>query len=291
MRIKMPGSMLPLPFYIKDGRMSNEELTKAIQSGEYERMEQLWTQCRGFVYQQANRWARAWANRPDFDIDDLMQAGYIALCEAVRGFQEEKGHSFISYLAFHLKTEFARCAGCRTPAQAKEPLNHATSLDAPAYNDPENDTTIGENIPVVEPGFEIIEEDIFNQQIASLLDQALDTLPEKQREVIEMYYLRRFTYLKIAELLECSHSRAGQLVKDGLKRLRNGKYAPLLSEIYYGDRNYYKHTSYSAWKYSGTSSPERELLWKERQAHQRLLKHCVDHMGMTMEEAQALFPL
>ena len=242
--------------------MSNEELTKAIQAGEYALMEQLWQQCRKFVHQQANRWARAWLNRADFDIDDLMQAGYIALYEAVRGFTEEKGHSFISYLAFHLKTEFARCAGYRTPAQAREPLNHGTSLDMPAYSgDMENDTTIGDTIPSVEQGFEEVEEAIFNQQLAETLNKALQTIPDRLRSVVELYYLHGLTYYEIADMMRVSHSRIGQLNKDGLRRLRKCAYTSTLYEMYGG--NYYRHTSYSSWKYSGTSSPEWELLKKE----------------------------
>lgn len=270
--------------------MSNEELTEAIQAGEYALMEQLWQQCRGFVYQQASRWAKAWANRADFDIDDLMQSGYIALCEAVRGYTAGNGYSFITHLAFRLKTEFSRCTGCRTPAQAREPLNHATSLDMPAYSgDMESDITVGDTIPDNEQGYEDVEEAIFNQQLAETLDKALQTLPDKVRRVVELYYLHRMTYIEIAEILRVSHSRIGQLNKEGLRRLRKCAYTSTLYEMYGGSRNYYKHTSYSSWKYSGASSPEWELLKKEKDARMEIIKHCLNR-GMTMEEAQRLFP-
>ena len=237
--------------------MSNEEIAMKIQGGEWGLMDQLWNQCYGFVRRQANKWARAWENRSDFDIDDLTQAGYIALCEAVGGFEEGKG-TFISYLAFHLKTEFSKVAGCRTESQIREPLNSAFSLDSPAYGNEDSSTTVGETIPVDDQGIEAVEENLFNQQLAEVLHQALGDLPENQRRVIEMHYLQRLTYIQIADILHCAKSYPGQLEKDGLKRLRSGRYAPSLSEMYCGDRNYYKHTGYCAWKYSGTSSPERE---------------------------------
>ena len=271
--------------------MNNEELAKKVQSGEWSLMDQLWNQCYGFIRRQAGKWARAWEGRSDFDIDDLMQSGYIALCEAVKGFSEEKGYSFISYLAFHLKTEFARCAGCRTPAQAKEPLNHSVSLDSPAYGSEDSSTTVGETIPVSDQGMEEVEEKLFNQQLAEVLHQALGDLPDKQRRVIEMHYLHRLTYIQIADILHCANSYPGQLEKDGLKRLRSGKYAPSLSEMYCGDRNYYKHTGYCAWKYSGISSPERELLRKEKDMWLKNIRYCVSELGMTMEQAQRMFPL
>lgn len=266
--------------------MTNEELAVEIQAGKGDLMGQLWEQCVGFIRQQAIRWARAWESRPDFDADDLTQAGYIALCGAVRGFQEGRG-SFINFLSFHLKTEFTKVAGS---SQIKEPLNGALSLDAPAYSDPDNDMTFGESIPVNEVGFEDVEETLFNQQLASILGQAMNELPEKQRRVIELYYLHRLTYIQIAEKLHCSTSYPGQLVKDGLKGLKSGSYAPVLYEVLYGDRNYYKGTGYNSWKYSGCSSPERELLRKEYKMRGRTLAYCMEHLGMTKEQVKRLFP-
>lgn len=268
---------------------TNEELVTAIQNGKRELMDQLWQQCYGFIRQQAIKWAIAWENRPSFDEDDLTQAGYIALCEAVRGFQSNRG-TFIGFLAYHLKTEFSKVAGCRTEAQRKEPLNCAMSLDAPAFNDPDSETALGENIPVSEQGFEDVEEALFIEQVAPVLDKAMQSLPENQRRAIELYYLHRKTYIQIAEILHCSNSSTRQLLKNGLNRLKMGSFAPVLSEVLYGDRNYYRGTGFNSWKYTGSSSPERELLRKEYKMRGRTLECCVQHLGMTTEQAKRLFP-
>lgn len=269
--------------------MTNEELAMAVQVGDNSLMDQLWQQCYGFIRQQAMRWARAWECRPDFDVDDLTQAGYIALCEAVRSFQQERG-GFLSFLSFYLKTEFSKVSGCRTDAQMKEPLNAAVSLDAPFYTKKGEEATLEEVIEIVDPGFEAVEENIFNQQLASILDQAMSELPEKQRRVIELYYLHRLTYIQIAEILHCSTSYIGQLNKAGLKSLKNGKHVPILSEVLYGNRNYYKHTGLGSWKQSGMSSPEWELLRKEYKMRGRNLIYCVDELGLTLEQARRVFP-
>ena len=270
--------------------MTNEELVAAIQAGNDDLMCQLWKQCKGFICQQALKWDRAFQNRPDFDVDDLTQAGYMALCEAVRGYQKDRG-GFLGFLSFYLKIEFSKVAGCRTETQSKEPLNGAVSLDAPAYNDEDSNVLFGETLPFNDPGFEDVERDLMNEHLAKVLDQAMKELPDNQRRVIELYYLHRMTYIQIAKILYCSTSYPGQLVKDGLKGLRCGRYAPTLSEILYGERNYYKHTGFSSWKYSGSSSPEWELLKKEKSIWLRNIHHCVDRLGMTMEQAQRLFPM
>lgn len=108
--------------------LTNEELVIAIQAGDQEKMEQLWQQCYGFIRQQAIRWARAWENRADFELDDLINSGYFALCGACSAFQPGRG-SFINLLGMCIKTAFSEVAGCRTMAQKMEPLNNAISLD------------------------------------------------------------------------------------------------------------------------------------------------------------------
>ncbi len=242
--------------------MTNEELVARIQAGESDLIERLWWQCYGFIRQQAIRWAKAWESRSDFDVDDLTQAGYIALCAAVNAFQENRG-IFIAVLSYYLKTEFSEVARCHHTAQLKEPLNGALSLDAPVYKDLDNEVTLGETIPVSEPGFEVVEDAVFNQRLAKLLRQAAECLPEKQRMAIEMHYLQEKPYAEVAKTLDCSISYSQQCSKDGLRNMKQGAFAPAMSEMLYGDRNYYRHTSFSAWKHSGCSSPEWELMRKE----------------------------
>ena len=267
--------------------MSNEELATAIQAGESDLMDQLWKQCFGFIRQKAMKWARAFQNRSDFDADDLIQAGYIALCEAVRRFKSERG-MFLTMLGMCLKKEFAIAAGCRT--SRKEPLNYAMSLDAPAYNDEDSKTTVGENIPFDDPGFEDVEEFMFNQYLSDVLQQAMGQLPEKQRMAIELHYLYGKTYEQIAEKWHCSSSYPQECSREGFRKIKNGEFAPALSEILYGDRNYYRHTGFSSWKYSGCSSPEWELIKNEDIMQWRNIRYCIDKLGMTMEQARRLFP-
>ena len=242
---------------------SNEKLVAKIQSGNIGAINQLWNQCFGFICSRATKWFSAWKNRPDIDLDDLIQSGYIALCGAVSGFQSDKGSSFITYLDYHLKTEFAKAVGCRTTAQLKEPLNDAISFDIPLSNDPDG-MTIGDCIAANHTGIDNAEETIYKEQIAAALDSALKKLPEQRKRAIEAYYIHGMTYTEIAAQIGCSCSRVAQLVKSGLKDLKNGEYAPTLSEMLYYERNYFRHTSLTAFRETGCSSPEWELLHKEK---------------------------
>lgn len=277
---------------------TNEELARAIQDGKQEALIQLWYQCYGFIRLQACKWAGAWAKRADFDADDLTQAGYIALFEAVKAFQADRGN-FLSLLAFHLKTEFSKVAGCYTQAQLKQPLNNAISLDSPAYNDEGNETTIGDTIPCEEPGFEEVEEAMQKAHIAEVVREAVNSLPEKQCRAVDAHYLQGQTYGDIASLFNVSPAYIAQLVNQGLHKLRKGRYAPTLSELLWGRRDFYRHTGYTAWKETGCSVQEWSVLWKEREIKRNNLKdtrgkkirYCIDVLGMDRGQAEQLFPV
>lgn len=85
--------------------MDNEQLVARIQGGdnEAENMLQLWQQNTGFITMLARRYSAG------AEMEDLEQEGYIALCEAVRHYDSDRGMSFISYAAFWIKRRMRVC--------------------------------------------------------------------------------------------------------------------------------------------------------------------------------------
>lgn len=86
--------------------MDNEQLVARIMAGENEaeNMLQLWKQNKGFIAMIARRYSAG------AEMEDLEQEGYIALCEAVRHYDPDRGMSFISYAAFWIKRRMRICA-------------------------------------------------------------------------------------------------------------------------------------------------------------------------------------
>ena len=72
--------------------MTNEELVMLIQSGERDRLIELWQQIRRMALKEAVRWAAYRSN--GVELDDLEQAGFIALMRAVDGFDPAAGALF-----------------------------------------------------------------------------------------------------------------------------------------------------------------------------------------------------
>ncbi|MCD8396684.1 MAG: sigma-70 family RNA polymerase sigma factor [Lachnospiraceae bacterium] len=96
--------------------VTNEQLVRRVQSGAdvSEYMLQLWEQCKGFVAMLARKYQGA------AEMDDLMQEGFLALCEAVDAYDPERGMAFISFLAFYIKRRMAMC--CQCSAAVRMPL-------------------------------------------------------------------------------------------------------------------------------------------------------------------------
>ena len=238
---------------------SNEELAIAIKAGEKEAMNQLYYQCKGFICKQAIRWGVAWRDRPSFDTDDLMQAGYMALYDAVEHYQPERG-GFLNFLLFYLKIEFSNVAGCRTPAQMKEPLNTYISLETPVRSETEGEITLADTIPAEEEGFCKVEESVYHEQLSEMIHEALCALPDRQGMMIAAYYLQGFTLAKLGEDMNISGERTRQIIRDGMQSLRSGKYMQLLREFMFPDADEYQYTGFNAWRASGCSVQERALL-------------------------------
>ena len=242
--------------------MSNEEIALAIQSGDNFLLQQLWEQCKGFIRKEACRWARAFENRPDIDADDLTQSGYFALLDAVQRFDPARGN-FISVLAMTLKTAFTDACGVHTQQQRQDPLiKSPLCLDSPALGN--DDLTFGDTIPDPSNCYEDVEEKLYQEYVSKTCREAVDSLSNRQREVINLYFYRGRTQKDIASQQGISFQRVQQIIVDGLRHIRNSSFFPELEKIYYSSCNYYRGVGTSAFKRSNTSSVERELLRKER---------------------------
>ena len=115
--------------------MTRQEFTaavRAVQAGEPGATLKLWEGARHFVAKSAHRWARNSNGRTPHE--DLIQAGFLAVLDAVERFDPEREDgSFLSVLRLTLKSRFAEESGIRTTR--RDVLQYAESMDAPAYED------------------------------------------------------------------------------------------------------------------------------------------------------------
>ena len=140
-----------------------QDLIRRTASGEAAAAGVLYEANRGLIQKIAYGYREMCETDIAVSVDDLAQAGYFAIIEAARTWEEEEG-SWSGWLVFHLRSEFNKALGRRN-GRFLRPDRGAASLDAP-LSDEEADGD-------------------------SMLDlMADDTLPESDEAVIEAEIVR-----------------------------------------------------------------------------------------------------
>lgn len=110
--------------------MTNEELAVRIRAGVDvpENMLQLWQQVKAFIHTMALHY-RGYA-----DLEDLEQEGYLALYDAVDGYDPEGGSVFLSYASFWIRQRMKRyidncCQAVRIPVNGQARLHRYRKLE------------------------------------------------------------------------------------------------------------------------------------------------------------------
>lgn len=178
--------------------MTNEELAALIQAGRDDLTATLWEQVERFIAQQANRWCYAWQGRGGATFDDLCQVGFLAMVEAVRTYDPERGTRFITWLGVCLRTPFLDAVGYRTERQRRDPLEASTSLDAPVEGT--EDLTVGDMVSDPLDCIAAADRRIFIEQLHAALDEALDRLPQEQARAIRRRFYEGLSFAQAAEL-------------------------------------------------------------------------------------------
>lgn len=109
--------------------MTNEQLVIMIKAGidVSDNMQKLWEQNRTLIRDTAKRY-KGYA-----DMEDLEQEGYLALYDAVEGYEPEKGYKFMTYARHWIRQGMKRyidncCSMIRIPVHEKEKLHEYRKL-------------------------------------------------------------------------------------------------------------------------------------------------------------------
>ena len=261
--------------------MTNEELVALVQSGERDKLPELWEQVERFVVQQARRRHLLSGGAGGVEVEDLYQSGYIALVAAVDSYDPAAGRTFIGWLALALKTAFAEAGGCRSIKQARDPLRHAGSLDVPASED--SDTAIVDLIadPGATQDFRDVEERLYLEQLHNALEKALDELPDRQGDTLRRRFYQNRSLEEIADDEGISGEAVRQWQMKGLQKLRQQQELQRFVE----ERTpYYLRVGVSDFQRNGESAVERIVFRREKLSKPQTERPKMDRAQM---EAQA----
>ena len=193
------------------------------QQGDGSALLELWGSVRGYCRRHAQRWSGRGADR-----EDLTQATFLALYEAVRRFDPARG-TFIAVFAFALRGAFRTAVyGGRSKRQQLDPIHAALSLDAPLGDDEDG----GELADFIEDekaaaAFEQVE----NKGVAEAVRNALEALTEAERRVLYLLYWDNLTQAEAAQELDMTEKSLKCIEASALRHLRHPTISKTLSSF------------------------------------------------------------
>lgn len=169
--------------------MSTDQIAAMVQAGQADRLE-LWEAVRRFAYGRAYRWCKAAEGRGGVELEDLVQASFLALLEALETWDPEAG-AFLTIYALKLRAAFTEATGQRTQRDKLDPLDHALSLEAHLTDSESGDTfTLSDIIedPAAASFVDVEERDRLDR-LHRAMCAALGALPEVQRAAVVGYFI------------------------------------------------------------------------------------------------------
>lgn len=190
------------------------------------------------------------------EIEDLIQIGYFGLVTAAQNYTLREGATFASYAGIRIRgaiVDHLRKSSnlCRTTIEMQKKANVAERhLRARHGREPTKDeiakhmdiseaemrnwehafqANVHQSLDTVYDEFSVWfespentpEENINEEELRSLLKDALRTLPEREALVIQLYYVEELNVYEIAEILEVTTGRVSQIKKSAIGSLRS----------------------------------------------------------------------
>ena len=192
------------------------------------------------------------------EYDDLVSCGVIGLIDAVEKFDPKRGIKFETYAVARIRGEVLDYMRAQdwAPSSLRKKINYITNV----YNQLEHETgqipsdkTVADHLGIglddlnkvlekthifnlvyfedtLKAGYAVNEittgdnsspENILvNKELKSILGELIETLPEKERLVITLYYYEEMMLKEIAEILGVSESRVSQVHSKVLAKIR-----------------------------------------------------------------------
>ena len=151
-------------------------------------------------------------------MQDLEQEAFLALLEALEGWDEKAG-PFLPWYSLRLKAAFTAATAQRTQRDRKDPLQDCLSLDAPLTDREGDPFTLEDTIldQRAEDDLEAVEE----REKQAAIWRVINSLQDDQRQVILLRYYHDMTREQTAQRLRLTKARAATIEAKALRLLRH----------------------------------------------------------------------
>ena len=238
--------------------MTNEELAVSIAQGREDLQLRLWEQVRAFVRMKARKTITLSGGAGGVTLDDLEQAGYLAMLRAVEKYDPARG-SFLSCLSYALQQEFASAGGYRSTK--RDPLDSSLSLDAPVQGgeDDGDALTYADTLEDPQDVYAEVERACYTEQLHEALDDAIERLPPLRADIMRAHFWDGESRVSIAAERGISPQYASRCIHGALADLRRGRAGRELRR-FLEEENLYSGVGLTRFNTTQTSAVEAVVL-------------------------------
>ena len=234
------------------------ELAQRIKKGDQEALEKLTKANLRFVVSVAKQYQNQGLSLPD-----LINEGNLGLIKAAEKFDETRGFKFISYAVWWIRQSILQALAeqsriVRLPLKAfarfeqehertPSPEELATELELPKEKVTDTLRVAGRHVSVdapfadgednslldvlVNPDSPNADRGLINESLSTEVDRALETLTERERDIIKYFFgigTSEMTLEEIGEKFDLTRERVRQIKEKAIRRLRHSSRSKLL---------------------------------------------------------------
>lgn len=210
--------------------MTNEEMVMLIKQGNSKYYAELWSNAKRLMFIILSKKLSKLILPNYIDREDIEQEMYFAMCNAVQAYDNAKGYKFNSYLEYHIMN-------------AIRSILPKKYIQETSYNiqvGEEENTELSELLEDDNAKYNIYTQ-VELTDLQRLTREAVSELPERQRNIIDLYYFKGKELKSIAECLGVSAERIRQIKDKGLDDLRRNR---LINALYNEYHEHYNGTEY-----------------------------------------------
>lgn len=254
-----------------------DEIILKIQQGHNELYTELWKSLKGLIAWYANRYYAAISSSGKalggVEREDLKQAGFIAITEAVKDYDPEKG-SFKAILAYYIKKAFRETIG-RSDRQLRDPLNYAISLNVPVSDDEPDEPEKLDCVPDPRDEISNVDDAVFTEQLHAALEKALDSISPREAYVIRSEFWEGCKQWETAEKMGISYQMVRCLKENGFRHIRKSAAGKQLEWFLDAETSFYSGVGLAAFNKTQRRAVESKVIQREklRKQYERLFNY------------------
>lgn len=258
------------PLCLHTGKENMNDIIVRIQKGEADLLPVLWDLCKDTIRAAARKRYRhsggtGGVDRYGCEIDDYMNAAYIAVAECAAKYDTSGDVPFLAYLQMYfLRKEFQIAAGVRLPRQKEDAMHHAERFDDMAVDGMDIFDAIAGDDNTERAATDHVYQEGLRRHLIAMIDE----LPQAEAEEIRAAFFGKLSTQARADELDVTVDEIRRRRTSGLEHLRSiadhTRKGAALQRFVDTTTNFAAYVGVKQFQNTRTSAPEMLAIIRER---------------------------